>query len=757
MRKITLQSGIITTVVGTGNRTYGGDNGSPTSANICMPVGLVFSSSDDYYISDHCNNRIRKVTASSNIITTVVGTGSNVYNGDNMPATSATVGYPQAIAIDDSDNLFIADFDGNRIRKVTMSTGIITTVAGDGNLGYSGDNGPATAASIANPIGVDLDSSGNIYFTDYLFYSVVRKVTVSTGIITTIAGTGSTTGGYNGDSIQATAATLKNPYFVIVDSYDNIYISDLGNCRVRKVTISTGVITTFAGNGEASSNGDGAAATAASICPTGFSHFDSNGNLYISENNRIRKVVTVSTEIPSAVPSTVSPSYIPSYEPSAAISTVIPTTPPSLPPSGHPTAYPSHTIPSEIYFMTHQVLQGLSATDYNFNRSLSDTILLTAITQSINLGIKMTAITISSIGDQADSSRSLIHSAASKTLEVQYTIQYSSQRWADDIHGIAAIIKALNDSVARESFDAFLRNSAWESNPFLNATTISIAFFTAAPTSMPTSAPTQLDVIAANIFNTGLSEEILKGKTDYYLGSFTGYFVVIFILLWLLELTSYGQQIVRRLHDSAHSTAVFDICGNNQVGSHLDQGSNSNDPFTVLFRLNKDLNRTVNRQEMREKSTRIKGTIVEDRAFSFAARLVHGKRSYPDVMYKYIRQRRTLLGCQSILFPNGFNRQVGCFHFHAPKSKLEDLLLYICNHHTVLSCLYSAEGERLGHMGRRIVYITKDCISFFMSQMAFTILRYLGVAGFNYLGIILMILMLPSISRLSQGTKSLIK
>ena len=148
---------------------------------------------------------------------------------------------------------------------------------------------------------------GNVYFGDWGDgYNVIRKVTVSTGIISTVAGTGSTTGGYNGDNIQATAATLNYPHDVVLDSFNNLYICDYYNNRVRKVTISTGVITTVVGTGTASSTGDGSAATAATIYTPCFSRFDSAGNYFISDcgGNKVRKVVTVSTEIPTTAPST---------------------------------------------------------------------------------------------------------------------------------------------------------------------------------------------------------------------------------------------------------------------------------------------------------------------------------------------------------------------------------------------------------------------------------------------------------------------
>jgi uncharacterized alkaline shock family protein YloU len=218
--------------------------------------------------------------------------------------------------------VYIGDWFNHRIRKITVSTGVITTIAGTGVTGFSGDGGAATSAKIAYPTGINLDSAGNIYFGDEVGYNVIRKVTISTGIISTVAGTGSTTGGYNGDSIQATAASLYYPNDVVLDSYNNLYISDRSNNRVRKVDVSTGVITTLVGTGTYSSTGDGAAATSATMKGPCFTRFDKSGNYYITEGgeygvdagSRIRKVTTVTTDIPTIAPS-VQPTYYPSLSP----------------------------------------------------------------------------------------------------------------------------------------------------------------------------------------------------------------------------------------------------------------------------------------------------------------------------------------------------------------------------------------------------------------------------------------------------------
>ncbi len=212
--------------------------------------------------------------------------------------------------------MYISDEGNYRIRKVAASTNVITTIAGTGVAGYSGDGGQATAAMVKNPRGINLDSVGNVYFGDWDAYNVVRKITVSTGVISTVAGIGSTSGGYNGDNIQATAASMYGPHDVVLDGYGNLYITDFLNNRVRKVTISTGVITTAVGTGAASTTGDGSMATSATIYGPCFSRFDSAGNYYITENlgNRVRKVITVTTEMPTVTPTSL-PTYYPSLSP----------------------------------------------------------------------------------------------------------------------------------------------------------------------------------------------------------------------------------------------------------------------------------------------------------------------------------------------------------------------------------------------------------------------------------------------------------
>ncbi len=283
IRKVT-PSGAITTIAGTGIAGFSGDGFAATSAALNTPVSVVVDVAGNIFIADQANNRVRKINTAG-IITTLAGNGTVGYNGDGFAATAAELNKPGGVAVDDSGNVYIGDFNNNRIRKINTS-GIISTIAGNGFSGFSGDGGPAITAELNSPQGILIDHNYNIFFTDNLNHRV-RKINTS-GTIITIAGTG--TAGYNGDGIAATSAELNTPKRLAIDTAGNIFITDELNNRVREVNTS-GIISTVVGNGIAGYNGDGMRPGLAELNnPVGIA-IDDSEYIYVSDklNNRIRK------------------------------------------------------------------------------------------------------------------------------------------------------------------------------------------------------------------------------------------------------------------------------------------------------------------------------------------------------------------------------------------------------------------------------------------------------------------------------------
>ncbi len=285
-------SGIITTFAGNGSGAFTGDGGPATAASLHGPVGIAFAGGS-LYICDNMNYRIRKVDAAG-IITTVAGNGSNGYSGDGGPATTAKISRSNAVELDGSGNLYIADLDNACVRKVDLS-GVITTVVGSGITGYSGDGGPATLAQLNWPDNIKFDATGNLYICDFN-NDAIRKVNTA-GIITTIAGTG--VAGFSGDGGPATAARLRGPDGVYADVYGNVFIADADNHRVRIVTPS-GIIMTIAGTGTPAFSGDGGPAIFAQLNRSADIVIDATGDFYFCdiENHRVRKISGLTLSVP---------------------------------------------------------------------------------------------------------------------------------------------------------------------------------------------------------------------------------------------------------------------------------------------------------------------------------------------------------------------------------------------------------------------------------------------------------------------------
>jgi trimeric autotransporter adhesin len=280
-------TGNLERVAGTCQGGFSGDGGPAINAQVSIPQGLALDGAGNLYIADQNNNRIRRVTPAG-IITTIAGTGTPGFSGDNGQATAAQLNSPLGLAVDPAGNLYIADQSNNRIRKVALN-GTITTVAGTGDSGSSGDGGPATSASLLLPAAVALDAGGNLYIGDAS--DLVRRVNTN-GLISRFAGSG--VRGFSGDQGPATAAQLDSPIGLTLDSAGNLYIADVNNSRVRKVSVG-GIITTYAGGGNSGVGDNGPATSAELGGPAGVA-VDYSNNLYIADNStRLRKVNAAGT------------------------------------------------------------------------------------------------------------------------------------------------------------------------------------------------------------------------------------------------------------------------------------------------------------------------------------------------------------------------------------------------------------------------------------------------------------------------------
>ncbi len=244
IREVT-PTGVSTIIAGGGSFGYYGDGAAATGAALYNPQGVYVDGSGNVYIADTLNNAIRKVTASTGIISTIAGNGMAGFTGDGGQASAAQLSSPTGVIMDNAGNLLIADKLNNRIRSIAPN-GVITTIAGNGNQGFSGDNGPATSAALYNPTGVFVDGSGNIYVA-VAFSNVIRKFAPG-GVITTVAGVGGAAN-FSGDGGPATSATLNHPAGVAVDGSGNIFIADTGNNRIRQVSVSTGSVPAISTNG----------------------------------------------------------------------------------------------------------------------------------------------------------------------------------------------------------------------------------------------------------------------------------------------------------------------------------------------------------------------------------------------------------------------------------------------------------------------------------------------------------------------------
>ena len=287
VRRVDKVSGVVTTVAGNGELGYSGDGGPAIQATMKEPYSLQVDGNGDIYIVDRLNAVIRKVDAATGIITTVAGTGEVGYSGDGGPGNQAMFREPNDCFLDGKGGLLIADIQDQRIRRLDIVTGIVNTIAGNGEKERTGDGKPALEASFLGSRAVCLDSKGNMYVAEREGNGI--RMIDTNGIMSTVSGNGER--GYEGDGGPAMAATWGSPKGIRCDSQDNVVVVDTENHAIRRIDVATGVVTTIAG-GRLGGEGDGGPATAAAMDRPHGCGIDSQGNIFVadSNNHRVRVV-----------------------------------------------------------------------------------------------------------------------------------------------------------------------------------------------------------------------------------------------------------------------------------------------------------------------------------------------------------------------------------------------------------------------------------------------------------------------------------
>lgn len=275
----------LVTIAGTGSKIFNGDGKKATKVNLDAE-GIALDKNHNIFIADRRNHRIRKMDGTTGAIKTIAGTGKGAFSGDGKPATSASLNFPNSVAVDANGNIFFADEFNNRVRKIDAVSGVISTVAGNGKVNFTGNGGAALSTALV-PHRIAFDQQGNLNIADVI-NSRVYRLDINSGTVTLLAGTGDEK--FAGDGGPATAAGLE-PDGIATDSNGNLYIADELNHRIRKIDAATGTISTIAGTGKGKFSGDGGPATSAGIDPINLT-FDTKGHLIIADigNRRIRQI-----------------------------------------------------------------------------------------------------------------------------------------------------------------------------------------------------------------------------------------------------------------------------------------------------------------------------------------------------------------------------------------------------------------------------------------------------------------------------------
>ncbi len=614
-------SSLLTIIGGNTNVGFNQDNVAGTSSCINSPLGFDIDGSNNLYIAEsgYGHARIRKISLATGIITTIAGGSIDGYSGDGNPATSAYLSYPHDVKYDKNNNyIYISDYGNNVIRKV--ASGYITTFAGqygkkDSTTVSNGDGGKATSA-IVDVQGIALDSSGNVYIADE-YNARIRRVNITTNIISTFAGTGSP--GTSTASGSATSIAIYKPYGIAIYQ-NNLYFSDQTNV-IRVVSLTSNQMSVFVGGGSSTSNG--LASNAILQTPT-YLTFDSTGNLYVTLNKgcQVRVITTESpTNSPTKSPnSTPSPTVRPSRTPTSIPTTATPTT---------PTTRPTSSMPSR-------------------NPTISPTIKPTSASPSTTM-------------------------------------------------------------------------SPSTSPTFLPTTAPS-----SAPTSSPTSKPSHksIDVTTFNVVGTTLTSQVAEQKTKFYLSSYVGYFFGFFLVLFLLDKSKYGKGYTDALHESAYNSNTHKPVEASKILLGLTSQEQQSLFVKNILRKNQLLLDVAEIELLRDSSlVKSNQADAESKAVSEDSK----KPRYSEVFYAYISAKCTLFNSAPILYAEGLKFRLFNEQYELPVGMFEDFVIFLCNNHPLFSCIYACKGSPLSRQGHRFVYILQTSIAFFLRSVSSGIIGFFGL------------------------------
>ncbi len=374
--------------------------------------------------------------------------------------------------------------------------------------------------------------------------------------------------------------------------------------------------------------------------------------------------------------------------------------------------------------MVTQGLLGISATTYVANKVSNDELFQRTVVSMIGYDSSLDDITIQLVTDSTQSrSLSSLSSPVGVETKLMYSIATPTHIFNDTIQATAMFIQVLNESISTGSFDTLLHVNAG-STDWQSVTTAYVVFSTASPTSSPTStptsSPTKKDIIAASILAIPLDDKVAKAKIDYYLGAFMGYFLSIYICLYMYSFLRYGKTTATKLYDVAYQSESY-------IRNSTTIGSNNNEPILLdLYRNNAGIRSTM---KLEDELKKVKGTTNKNT--TDITRVMGDEGKYSKGYREYVHQQRTLLGCSPFLYPGGYAVKIPCtsIEIRLPPGRVEDILLFICHNHPLFSCFYFMDGSKLGAHGTRILYISKDVVVFVLYQFSNMLLQYFMLDG----------------------------